>query len=234
MANEIANAAAPQLPAALANIKAAVAKTVAKLPSASAGGFLSFAKYGAWELGKDRETVTDEDHAAVNVLGIKTGYICWPEDEKLRKNGPLATVAAPLGQTVDVTTLDRSLPGNWVDYVEMPVRFTGGELDGEEATYNSNSKGGVDAVRGLLDKVTGRLDGGHSSFIPVVSLQVDSYPHKTYGKIFFPVLDIVDWIDMDGNGAEGEAPAQIEKAAAAAPDEPEAAPAAGGRRRRRS
>jgi hypothetical protein len=34
----------------------------------------------------------------------------------------------------------------------------------------------------------------------------DHYPHKTYGKIYTPVFDVVEWISIDGEGAEDVAP----------------------------
>jgi hypothetical protein len=52
-----------------------------------------------------------------------------------------------------------------------------------------------------------------------VRLKKDHYAHKSYGKIYTPVFEIVEWMSMDG-----EAPAAIEAA--------EEAPAAPARRRR--
>jgi hypothetical protein len=51
-----------------------------------------------------------------------------------------------------------------------------------------------------------------------VRLKKDHYAHKSYGKIYTPVFELVEWVSMDG-----EAPAADEPT-------PEAAPA----RRRRS
>jgi hypothetical protein len=54
--------------------------------------------------------------------------------------------------------------------------------------------------------------------VPVVRLKKDHYAHKSYGKIYTPVFEVVEWVSMDG-----EAPAAAE---------PEEAPAAPARRRR--
>jgi hypothetical protein len=51
-----------------------------------------------------------------------------------------------------------------------------------------------------------------------VRLRKDHYAHKSYGKIYTPVFEVVEWVSMDG-----EAPA-VEAA--------EEAPAAPARRRR--
>jgi hypothetical protein len=53
--------------------------------------------------------------------------------------------------------------------------------------------------------------------VPVVRLKKDHYSHKSYGKIFTPVFEVVEWVSMDG-----EAPAA----------EPVIEPAAPTRRRR--
>jgi hypothetical protein len=55
--------------------------------------------------------------------------------------------------------------------------------------------------------------------VAIVRLKKDHYVHKSYGRIYTPVFEIVEWASMDG---ASEAPA-IEEA--------EAAPAAGRRRR---
>jgi hypothetical protein len=50
--------------------------------------------------------------------------------------------------------------------------------------------------------------------VPVVRLKKDHYQHKSYGRIYTPVFEIVEWVSMDG--ARDEAPAE-EAAPAAEP-----------------
>ena len=57
-----------------------------------------------------------------------------------------------------------------------------------------------------------------------VHLKKDHYTHKSYGRIYTPVFEVVEFVSMDGKAEEAEAPAEEEAPAAA-----EAAPA---RRRR--
>ncbi len=54
--------------------------------------------------------------------------------------------------------------------------------------------------------------------VPVVRLKKDHYAHKSYGKIYTPVFELVEWVSMDGETPKA--------------DEPEAEPAAPTRRRR--
>jgi hypothetical protein len=51
----------------------------------------------------------------------------------------------------------------------------------------------------------------------VVSLKKEHYQHKSYGRIYTPVFEVVQWLSLDGNTE----PEKIE----------EAAPAVGRRRR---
>jgi len=57
--------------------------------------------------------------------------------------------------------------------------------------------------------------------VPVVKLGKDHYTHKSYGRIFTPVFEVVEWVSMDG-----EKDASAEAQADAAPSQ------STGRRRR--
>jgi len=53
--------------------------------------------------------------------------------------------------------------------------------------------------------------------VPVVKLSHDFYQHKSYGKIYTPVFEVVEWISMDGAPApEVAAPAGRRRRVAAA------------------
>ena len=51
----------------------------------------------------------------------------------------------------------------------------------------------------VRDRLNGGQHGGKVS--PIVQLENDSYPHQQYGKIWIPVLTIVDWMSLDGPDA---------------------------------
>jgi hypothetical protein len=74
--------------------------------------------------------------------------------------------------------------------------------------------------------------------VAVVRLRKDHYAHKSYGKIYTPVFEVIEWVSMDGE-AEAPAPApktENEKHQKWDDEEAEAraevAPALAGRRRR--
>jgi hypothetical protein len=43
--------------------------------------------------------------------------------------------------------------------------------------------------------------------VPIVKLKKDHYAHKSYGKIYTPVFEVVEWVSMDGESEAEEAPA---------------------------
>jgi hypothetical protein len=75
-------------------------------------------------------------------------------------------------------------------------------------------------VQTLAVALAEQVEKDQSKPVAIVRLKKDHYSHKSYGKIYTPVFDIVEWVSMDG---EPE------------PKEPDTAPVASqiaGRRRR--
>jgi hypothetical protein len=105
----------------------------------------------------------------------------------------------------------------------MSLKCLNGEDKDMEARYTTTSVGGKRSVQTLALAIAAQVEKDQSKPVPVVRLKKDHYTHKSYGKIFTPVFEIVEWISMDG-GAED--------AADAAPEAPAAEEAP--RRRRRA
>ena len=82
------------------------------------------------------------------------------------------------------------------------------------------SVGGKKAVQALAVAIAEQVEKNQAKPVPVVRLKKDHYTHKSYGRIYTPVFEVVEFVSMDGKAEEAEA----EEAPAA-----EAAPA---RRRR--
>jgi hypothetical protein len=100
----------------------------------------------------------------------------------------------------------------------MSLKCISGEDKGMEARFTTTSVGGKRAVQTLAVALAEQVEKDQSKPVPVVRLKKDHYSHKSYGKIYTPVFEIVEWVSMDG-----EAVPEVKA-------EPEAAPA----RRRRS
>ena len=86
------------------------------------------------------------------------------------------------------------------------------------------------AIAPTLEQLAGQLEGkllaaldiatqvetDPSKPVPVVKLKKDHYTHKSYGRIFTPVFEVVAWMSLDGTPDE-KSPAEAAPAAEAAP-----------------
>ena len=73
---------------------------------------------------------------------------------------------------------------------------------GTEVTFKASTVGGIQAVAGMIETIRDRLNGGmhDGKIVPIVHLEKDSYPHSEHGKIWYPVLTIVDWMPLERSG----------------------------------
>ena len=183
-----------------------------------AGGtvILKMDKTGHWVFGADQTEVEDDATWAVNPFSFVHGFIAWGDGEVLGEK--MVSVAQPLPE------LDVAPPGakkGWEPQVGMSLKCTSGEDEGMEARYTVTSVGGKRAVQTLAVAIAAQVEKDQSKPVPIVRLKKDHYSHKSYGKIYTPVFEIVDWVSMDGEAQEAEPEAA-----------PAAEPAPTGRRRR--
>jgi len=113
--------------------------------------------------------------------------------------------------------LEPAPPGakkGWEEQTGLSLKCISGDDAGLEARFTTTSVGGRKAVQTLAVAIATQVDKDPSKPVPIVKLAKDHYTHKSYGRIFTPVFEVVEWVSMDGDAAEEEA-----------------APAAGRRRR---
>jgi hypothetical protein len=176
---------------------------------------LKMDKTGHWVFGADQTEVEEAATWAVNPFSFTHGFIAWGDGEVLAER--MVNVSEPLPE------LPAAPPGakkGWETQVGMSLKCMSGEDTGMDVRYTVTSVGGKRAVQTLAVAIATQVDKDASKPVPVVKLNKEHYQHKSYGRIYTPVFDIVDWISMDG---EASAPAQAEPA-------PEA-PTSGRRRR---
>ena len=175
---------------------------------------LKMDKTGHWVFGADQTEAEDDAIWAVNPFSFVHGFIAWGDGEVLGEK--MVSVSHPLPE------LDEAPPSakkGWETQVGMSLKCLTGEDKGMEARFTTTSVGGKRAVQTLAVALAEQVEKDQSKPVPVVRLKKDHYAHKSYGKIYTPVFEVVEWVSMDG-----EAPAPVE------PDAESAAPA----RRRRS
>ena len=178
---------------------------------------LKMDKTGHWVFGADQTEVEDDAIWAVNPFSFVHGFIAWGDGEVLGEK--MASVSQPLPE------LEIAPPGakkGWETQVGMSLKCLTGEDAGMEARFTTTSVGGKRAVQALAVALAEQVEKDQTKPVAIVKLKKDHYAHKSYGKIYTPVFQVVEWVSMDAD----EKPAEAEAVAA------EEAPAPAGRRRR--
>ena len=85
------------------------------------------------------------------------------------------------------------------------------EDEGLECRYTSTSVGGKRAVQQLAVAIATQVEKDPTKPVPIVKLAKDHYQHKSYGRIFTPVFEVVEWVSMDGQADQSEEPAEEAK-----------------------
>jgi hypothetical protein len=178
---------------------------------------LKMDKTGHWVYGADQTEAEDDALWAINPFSFVHGFIAWGDGEVLGEK--MASVSQPLPE------LDVSPPGakkGWETQVGMSLKCLTGEDKGMEARFTTTSVGGKRAVQTLAVALAEQVEKDQTKPVAVVKLKKDHYAHKSYGKIYTPVFQVMEWVSMDAD----EVPAEAEAVAAVE------APAPAGRRRR--
>jgi len=175
---------------------------------------LKMDKTGHWVFGADQTEVEADATWAINPFSFIHGFIAWGDGEVLGEK--MVSVSQPLPE------MDAAPAGakrGWETQVGMSLKCLSGEDKDMEARFSSTSVGGKRAVQTLAVAIANQVEADQSKPVPVVRLKKDHYSHKSYGKIYTPVFEIVEWVGMDGEAAPEaeveEAPAGRRRRAAA-------------------
>ena len=168
---------------------------------------LKMDKTGHWVYGADQTEIEDDSTWAVNPFSFVHGFIAWGDGEVLGEK--MVSVSQPLPE------LDGAPPAakrGWETQVGLSLKCLTGEDKGLEARFSTTSVGGKRAVQALAVAIANQVEADQNKPVPVILLKKEHYQHKSYGRIFTPVFDIVEWVGMDaeatGETADEEAPAE--------------------------
>jgi len=167
-------------------------------------------KTGHWVFGADQTDVEEDSTWAVNPFSFIHGYIAWGDGEVLGEK--MVSVSEPLPE---MEAAPPNAKRGWESQIGMSLKCVSGEDKGMEARYTVTSVGGKKAVQALAVAIAEQVEKDQSKPVPVVRLKKDHYTHKSYGRIYTPVFEIVEFVSMDGKA--DEAPAEEAPAAEAAP-----------------
>lgn len=180
-----------------------------------AGGnvILKMDKTGHWVFGADQTEVESDSTWAINPFSFVHGFIAWGEGDVLGEK--MVPVSSPLPE------LDAAPAGakrGWETQVGMSLKCVSGEDKDMEARYTVTSVGGKRAVQALALAIAAQAEKHGGKYVPVVLLKKEHYMHKSYGRIYTPLFDIVEWIGMDGGSTEADAPPVADVSAEAPTD----------------
>lgn len=223
--------------AALGGLKAGLSNVQASIPVAGGEPILRMGRDGIWVYGAENTEVEDGSEWAVNPLSLKHGWICWkkrPEGSK-EKAEKYGEVLVPMREPKPTfNALPTYEDGEWSEQTSITLRCLNGTDEGAQTDYKPSSIGGSNAMKDLIAAIMKQLDTDPDHPVPVILLKSDHYNNKTWGKTYVPILEIIDWMDMDGLGADDEGEdAGTEEAKTEPVEEPkqEASAATTGRRR---
>jgi hypothetical protein len=175
--------------------------TVAPMSSA----ILKMDRTGHWVFGADQTEAEDDSRWAVNPFSFVHGFIAWGDGEVLAEK--MAPVTQPLPE------LDAAPPSakkGWESQVGMSLKCIGGEDEGLECRYTTTSVGGKRAVQTLAVAIAAQVEKDPTKPVPIVRLGKDHYQHKSYGRIYTPVFEVLEWVSMDGAEDVQKADAPVE------------------------
>jgi hypothetical protein len=157
---------------------------------------------GTYTFGQKQTVVEDGSRWAVNPATFKWGYICFGTDNKVFER--LVPVTQPMPNITELP--DTGFP--WQPEMTVNMKCSSGTDAGLEVVFKTAADGGIKGVTGLIDAVRDRLNGGQhgGKVVPIVRLEKDSYQHRDYGRIWFPVFEIVEWVTLDGPEAAPSPP----------------------------
>lgn len=192
---------ATALVANIAGLKHALVNVQSSIPSTGGDPFLRLLKDGAWVYGAENIEVEAKSRWAVNIFGLEHGWVAWTDFDKAdrKPNEIVHERMVPMDQPLP--QLDELPRTNWPyqQQLLMPLTCMTGEDRGVVVRYKTTSTGGLNAVRKVIGEVMAQLDRDPATPVPLLELNTDHYAHKTYGRTYVPVLDVVGWVAAADN-----------------------------------
>lgn len=176
--------------------------------------FLRLLKSGEWVYSADDIDVQEGSLWAVNTTSLSEGYAAWGK----RGAGLLGEAMAPMTGTPVVLADLEVVAEPYKKQVGFLLYCLNGDDKGTQVLYKTTAVGGLKAVNKLVQAIIEQAEVDPSQMMPVVELEMSSYKHAEYGKIFTPIFAVRDWMDLN---ATDEAPEEEESEPYEADDMPE-------------
>ena len=165
----------------------------AGLPAAGGVAIIKMDKTGHWVFGSDQTEVESDSRWAINPYSFIHGFIAWGDGAVAGE--VMVSVSEPLP---DVGAAPPTAAKGWETQVGMMLKCISGEDTGLECRFTATSVGGKKAVQELAIALAHQVDKDPAKPVPVVVLKKDHYQHKSYGRIYTPVFEVVEWVSLNG------------------------------------
>ena len=218
---EISEEWADQLASGIAESNATVSRAGGGKP------LLRLGRQGAWIIGQNDDPVQPGSEWAINPASVGHGWVAWDENPDRTQSKMLGEVLVPV--TEKRPPMPDPLPhSTWKEQRVCELACLNGEDEGLEVLYKANSYGGVQAMADVTTQIVNQVRKERGKMpkhlVAVVTLGVDSYEHKKWGKTLKPIITVVDWLTMQGEGGSREEAAEPEVVAAPVAARASAAP----------
>jgi hypothetical protein len=160
--------------------------------TSSVGIILKMDKTGHWVFGSDQTEVEADSLWAINPFSFVHGYIAWGDGEVLGEH--MVPITEPLPETGPAPAAAKK---GWEVQIGASVKCISGEDAGIDARYSATSVGGKKALTTLGLAIAAQVEKDPTKPVPVVLLKKEHYQHKSYGRIFTPVMEVTKWIALD-------------------------------------
>jgi hypothetical protein len=150
---------------------------------------------GCWSYGQKRTIVESGSCWAVNPTTFRRGFICFNDSKKVIGER-LVSVAQAKPNVAELPDTGFEWQEQWA----VNLKCLDGTDAGVEVIYKPTTGGGLQAVSGLIETIRDRISGGaHGGKVaPIVHLEKDFYVHSKHGKVWTPLLTLVDWMPLEG------------------------------------
>jgi hypothetical protein len=178
----------------------------AGVPDGAGSVIIKMDKTGHWVFGAEQTEIEDDATWAINPFSFVHGFIAWGEGEVLGEK--MVPVSQPLPE------LDVAPPAakrGWEVQVGLSLKCMSGEDKDLEGRYTVTSVGGKKAVQQLALAIAAQVDKDQTKPVPVVRLKKEHYVHKSYGRIYTPIFEVVSWASLDTGPDEAPEPEVVEE-----------------------
>lgn len=169
--------------------------------------FMRLLQDGTWVYGAENVEVETGSRWAVHPMSLMHGWVSWTDydaDDK-RSNEIVGEMMVPMTQPAPSADQLSDTGWPWKQQLSIHLACVSGEDKGEQSVYKVTSEGGKRGISELIDAIMTQLDVDPKKPVPVITLDVDHYKHKKWGKTYVPSLNIVSWAAMDDTAPPAEA-----------------------------